>query len=45
MYAWDIALAVCHVKMVTEEAPKSALIVQPPADHSMGNAAMCHYTW
>lgn len=45
MYAWDIALAKCKVKMLTEDPPKSPLIVQPPSDKTMGQAAMCHYTW
>eukprot|EP00798_Chlamydomonas_sp_ICE-L_P020417 gene20417-27200_t len=45
MYAWDIALALLGVNMVTTEAPHSPLIVQPPADHRLGPAAMCHYTW
>ena len=25
--------------------PKQKLIVQPPADMVVGDAAMCHYTW
>jgi hypothetical protein len=45
MYAWDIALAQAKVKILTEDPPKSPLIAQPPADHSIGNAAMFHYTW
>ncbi|GAX80911.1 hypothetical protein CEUSTIGMA_g8346.t1 [Chlamydomonas eustigma] len=45
MYAWDIALAQAKVKILTEDPPKSPLIAQPPADHTIGNAAMFHYTW
>lgn len=47
MYAWDIAVALHKdkFKMVTEDPPNSPLIVQPPADHKWGNAAMAHYTW
>lgn len=25
--------------------PASPLMVQPPADHKLGEAALCHYTW
>lgn len=25
--------------------PTSPLMVQPPADSALGDAAMCHYTW
>mmetsp|Transcript_41766 Transcript_41766/g.124933 ORF Transcript_41766/g.124933 Transcript_41766/m.124933 type:complete len:415 (-) Transcript_41766:147-1391(-) len=45
MYAWDIAIAQEGVAMLTEDAPVSRLIIQPPSDHRMGAAAMCHYTW
>ncbi|KAG2496629.1 hypothetical protein HYH03_005450 [Edaphochlamys debaryana] len=45
MYAWDIALALRNVTLVTESPPKSRLIAQPPHDLVMGEAAMCHYTW
>ncbi|EFJ51470.1 hypothetical protein VOLCADRAFT_103500 [Volvox carteri f. nagariensis] len=45
MYAWDIALALHNVSMVTETPPHSRLIAQPPHDLVLGDAAMCHYTW
>jgi len=45
MYAWDIALAIKGIKMKTEDPPTSPLIAQPPADRTIGNAAMFHYTW
>ena len=44
MYAWDIALAQAHVKMITEDPPRSPLISQPPSDRTLGNASMFHYT-
>jgi hypothetical protein len=33
------------VKLVSKLPPESQLMVQPPADHSLGMAALCHYTW
>lgn len=45
MYAWDIALALRNVTLITEAPPNSRLIAQPPHETSLGNAAMCHYTW
>lgn len=45
MYAWDIALALRNVTLITESPPNSRLIAQPPHETSLGNAAMCHYTW
>jgi hypothetical protein len=46
MYAWDVAVALHpEVKMLTEDALVSPLIVQPPHDDHWGNATMAHYTW
>ncbi|KXZ51261.1 hypothetical protein GPECTOR_13g748 [Gonium pectorale] len=45
MYAWDIALALRNVTLVTETPPHSRLIAQPPHDLTLGDAAMLHYTW
>ncbi|GLC55430.1 hypothetical protein PLESTB_000986400 [Pleodorina starrii] len=45
MYAWDIALALHNVTLVTETPPHSRLIAQPPHDLIIGDAAMFHYTW
>ncbi|PNH02423.1 hypothetical protein TSOC_011595 [Tetrabaena socialis] len=45
MYAWDIALALRNVTLVTESPPHSRLIAQPPHDLQLGDAAMLHYTW
>lgn len=45
MYAWDIAVALHNVSMVTETPPHSRLIAQPPHDLIIGDAAMLHYTW
>ena len=28
-----------------QEPPKNKLIVQPPADHVLGEASCAHYTW
>lgn len=46
MYAWDVAVAMHpEINMVTEEPTVSRLMVQPPADHRLGEASICHYTW
>lgn len=45
MYAWDIALVLGNVSMVTENPPHSRLIAQPPHDLTIGDAAIFHYTW
>jgi hypothetical protein len=46
MYAWSVAVALHpEVKMLTEDALVSPLIVQPPHDDRWGNATMAHYTW
>lgn len=33
------------VRLEGKLPPESPLMVQPPADHSLGAAALCHYTW
>mmetsp|Transcript_4490 Transcript_4490/g.7562 ORF Transcript_4490/g.7562 Transcript_4490/m.7562 type:complete len:426 (-) Transcript_4490:524-1801(-) len=46
MYAWSIAVALQpKIKILTELATETPLIVQPPADQVFHNAAFCHYTW
>ncbi|KAK9816540.1 hypothetical protein WJX72_001729 [[Myrmecia] bisecta] len=45
MYAFSVAAALQNVKLEMLLPPKNPLIVQPPADHSIGSAAMFHYTW
>lgn len=45
MYAFSIALALQGVKVDLALPPSSLLISQPPADPSLGQAAMFHYTW
>jgi hypothetical protein len=45
MYGWSVAAALQGVKFDLRLPPNQKLIVQPPADHSTGAAAMCHYTW
>lgn len=44
MYAWDIALAKAKVTLTVEEPGVTHLMAQPPADHTLGNAAIFHYT-
>lgn len=45
MYAFSISAALQKVKIDIRRVPENPLIVQPPADHELGNAAMYHYTW
>uniref|UniRef100_A0A061QV19 Hydroxyproline O-arabinosyltransferase-like domain-containing protein n=1 Tax=Tetraselmis sp. GSL018 TaxID=582737 RepID=A0A061QV19_9CHLO len=45
MYAWSVAAALNNVKFDLHLPPKQKLIVQPPADREIGDAAMFHYTW
>lgn len=45
MYAYSIAAAATGVKHDVHEPPDTILIAQPPADNSIYNAAMYHYTW
>jgi hypothetical protein len=45
MYAWSVAAALNGVKFDLQLPPRQKLIVQPPADRSIGDAAMFHYTW
>lgn len=45
MYAFSIAAALQKVKIDLKTVPENPLIVQPPADHELGKAAMYHYTW
>jgi hypothetical protein len=39
------ACIVQEVELDVQMPPSSPLMVQPPADHKLGEAAMCHYTW
>ena len=45
MYAFSIAAALENVKVELQMPPQSPLMIQPPADHTVGDAAMMHYTW
>jgi len=45
MYAYSLAVAVENIPHRTETRGLSVLIAQPPADDSLGKAAMYHYTW
>eukprot|EP00892_Ulva_mutabilis_P001996 jgi/Ulvmu1/11798/UM080_0009.1 len=45
MYAFSIACAKKRVDLQLKLPPRSPLMVQPPADHSIGAAALLHYTW
>eukprot|EP00873_Tetraselmis_striata_P027120 jgi/Tetstr1/447384/TSEL_034820.t2 len=45
MYGWSIGAALQGVKFDLELPPKQKLIVQPPADRVIGEAALFHYTW
>ena len=45
MYAFALACALKGVKLQLDLPPKSTLMVQPPADHRMGEAPIMHYTW
>jgi hypothetical protein len=45
MYAFSLACALQGVKLDLQLPPKNKLMVQPPADHTLGSASMMHYTW
>ncbi|CAD7702597.1 unnamed protein product [Ostreobium quekettii] len=45
MYAFSIACALNDVHLDLRPVPSNPLIVQPPADSTLGEAAMYHYTW
>ncbi|KAG7674404.1 hypothetical protein Ndes2526B_g05130 [Nannochloris sp. 'desiccata'] len=45
MYAFSIACALENVTLDLQLPPNSPLMIQPPADHGMGDAAIMHYTW
>lgn len=45
MYAFSIATALVGLKPDMLPCPECPLIAQPPADKSLGAAAMFHYTW
>ena len=45
MYAFSVALALQGVKVDLAKPPLNPLIAQPPADATLGQAAMFHYTW
>jgi hypothetical protein len=45
MYAFSIACALENVKLELQLPPYSPLMIQPPADIDLGDAAMMHYTW
>lgn len=45
MYAFSTALAIQGIKVDLAKPPDNKLIAQPPADASIGQAAMFHYTW
>lgn len=45
MYAFSVALALQDIKVDLAKPPSNKLIAQPPADASLGQAAMFHYTW
>lgn len=45
MYAFSVALALQGIKVNLAKPPLNTLITQPPADATLGQAAMFHYTW
>jgi len=45
MYAWSYAAVRTGVKHHLPLPPHNALMVQPPADTELGDAAILHYTW
>jgi hypothetical protein len=45
MYAFSTAVALRRLKPELIACPECPLISQPPADKSLGAAAMFHYTW
>ena len=45
MYAFSIACALKVVRLELKAPPDNILFIQPPADKTLGAAAMMHYTW
>lgn len=45
MYAFSVALALERVELDLPLPPHNTLVIQPPADSSMGQASQMHYTW
>ncbi|KAL4517798.1 hypothetical protein Ndes2526B_g02196 [Nannochloris sp. 'desiccata'] len=45
MYAFSIACALENVNLELQLPPNSPLMIQPPADVDIGDAAIMHYTW
>ena len=45
MYAFSVALALQGITVNLAKPPLNPLITQPPADATLGQAAMFHYTW
>ena len=45
MYAYDAAALAAGVEHEVAEVPDGLLMAQPPADESLGNAFILHYTW
>lgn len=45
MYAYDLAAAIAGVEHRVEDPGTTTMIAQPPADSTIGRAAMYHYTW
>ena len=45
MYAYDAAALVAGVEHVVAQVPDTLLMAQPPADESLGEAFILHYTW
>ena len=45
MYAFSVAVALQGITVDLAKPPSNKLIAQPPADASLGEAAMFHYTW
>lgn len=45
MYAFSIAAALQDIKLELKPPVESPLMVQPPADDQLRDAALCHYTW
>ena len=45
MYSFSLALAIEKIDVDLQEPPDSKTIIQPPADHTLGQASQLHYTW
>lgn len=44
MYSFSFALAQLKIKMILKGVPYNLLMVQPPADHTLGKSIILHYT-